>query len=158
MIMRQSLANTSFCYPITKKKLAFTQPAPFGELGQDRVLVLFINININWWYSSISISKSVFWYCGCSTVIWNTIDSTLLICTLIISFIAKVYLVDLTGLWIIISPSSLPSRVLINKKGLSKLKDSLSEKNIWRSCTSLRKNLYFGGLQNHCRWWLQPWN
>ena len=46
MIMRQSLANTSFCYPITKKKLAFTQPAPFGELGQDRVLVLFININI----------------------------------------------------------------------------------------------------------------
>ena len=17
---------------------------------------------------------------------------------------------------------------------------------------------YFGGLQNHCRWWLQPWN
>ena len=22
--------------------------------------------------------------------------------------------------------------------------------------TSVR--LYFGGLQNHCRWWLQPWN
>ena len=20
------------------------------------------------------------------------------------------------------------------------------------------KTLYFGGLQNHCRWWLQPWN
>ena len=20
------------------------------------------------------------------------------------------------------------------------------------------KILYFGGLQNHCRWWLQPWN
>ena len=20
------------------------------------------------------------------------------------------------------------------------------------------KRLYFGGLQNHCRWWLQPWN
>ena len=19
-------------------------------------------------------------------------------------------------------------------------------------------SLYFGGLQNHCRWWLQPWN
>ena len=18
--------------------------------------------------------------------------------------------------------------------------------------------VYFGGLQNHCRWWLQPWN
>jgi len=18
--------------------------------------------------------------------------------------------------------------------------------------------IYFGGLQNHCRWWLQPWN
>ena len=45
--MRQSFANTSFCYPITKKKLAFTQPAPFGELGQDRVLVLVININTN---------------------------------------------------------------------------------------------------------------
>ena len=23
--------------------------------------------------------------------------------------------------------------------------------------TELRK-LYFGGLQNHCLWWLQPWN
>ena len=21
-----------------------------------------------------------------------------------------------------------------------------------------RGRLYFGGLQNHCRWWLQPWN
>ena len=21
-----------------------------------------------------------------------------------------------------------------------------------------RLRLYFGGLQNHCRWWLQPWN
>ena len=20
------------------------------------------------------------------------------------------------------------------------------------------KRFYFGGLQNHCRWWLQPWN
>ena len=20
------------------------------------------------------------------------------------------------------------------------------------------KDFYFGGLQNHCRWWLQPWN
>ena len=20
------------------------------------------------------------------------------------------------------------------------------------------EKLYFGGLQNHCRWWLQPWN
>ena len=19
-------------------------------------------------------------------------------------------------------------------------------------------DFYFGGLQNHCRWWLQPWN
>ena len=27
----------------------------------------------------------------------------------------------------------------------------------WRnSINSVR--LYFGGLQNHCRWWLQPWN
>ena len=25
-----------------------------------------------------------------------------------------------------------------------------------RSGNSVR--LYFGGLQNHCRWWLQPWN
>ena len=24
--------------------------------------------------------------------------------------------------------------------------------------TSNRDRLYFGGLQNHCRWWLQPWN
>ena len=22
----------------------------------------------------------------------------------------------------------------------------------------LEKNFYFSGLQNHCRWWLQPWN
>ena len=29
--------------------------------------------------------------------------------------------------------------------------------NRWRnSGNSVR--LYFGGLQNHCRWWLQPWN
>ena len=20
------------------------------------------------------------------------------------------------------------------------------------------EDFYFGGLQNHCRWWLQPWN
>ena len=20
------------------------------------------------------------------------------------------------------------------------------------------RDFYFGGLQNHCRWWLQPWN
>ena len=26
----------------------------------------------------------------------------------------------------------------------------------WGSGNSER--LYFGGLQNHCRWWLQPWN
>ena len=24
--------------------------------------------------------------------------------------------------------------------------------------TETRDRLYFGGLQNHCRWWLQPWN
>ena len=29
--------------------------------------------------------------------------------------------------------------------------------NRWRnSGNSVR--LYFGGLQNHCKWWLQPWN
>ena len=29
--------------------------------------------------------------------------------------------------------------------------------NIWRNSGN-RVRLYFGGLQNHCRWWLQPWN
>ena len=24
--------------------------------------------------------------------------------------------------------------------------------------TGNNDRLYFGGLQNHCRWWLQPWN
>ena len=28
---------------------------------------------------------------------------------------------------------------------------------IIHNCSTLFK-LYFGGLQNHCRWWLQPWN
>ena len=27
----------------------------------------------------------------------------------------------------------------------------------WRNNRNSEK-LYFGGLQNHCRWWLQPWN
>jgi len=26
----------------------------------------------------------------------------------------------------------------------------------WETVDSVR--LYFSGLQNHCRWWLQPWN
>ena len=29
--------------------------------------------------------------------------------------------------------------------------------NRWRNNGNSDK-LYFGGLQNHCRWWLQPWN
>ena len=29
--------------------------------------------------------------------------------------------------------------------------------NRWEDNGSSEK-LYFGGLQNHCRWWLQPWN
>ena len=29
--------------------------------------------------------------------------------------------------------------------------------NRWRNSENSGK-LYFGGLQNHCRWWLQPWN
>ena len=31
----------------------------------------------------------------------------------------------------------------------------------WMSSPTPRfhsNSLYFGGLQNHCRWWLQPWN
>ena len=33
----------------------------------------------------------------------------------------------------------------------------LVKRNRWgNSRNSVR--LYFGGLQNHCRWWLQPWN
>ena len=33
---------------------------------------------------------------------------------------------------------------------------SLNAKRWGNSGNSVR--LYFGGLQNHCRWWLQPWN
>ena len=29
--------------------------------------------------------------------------------------------------------------------------------NIWRNIGNSDR-LYFSGLQNHCRWWLQPWN
>ena len=29
--------------------------------------------------------------------------------------------------------------------------------NRWRN-NEKNERLYFGGLQNHCRWWLQPWN
>ena len=29
--------------------------------------------------------------------------------------------------------------------------------NRWESNGNFER-LYFGGLQNHCRWWLQPWN
>ena len=29
--------------------------------------------------------------------------------------------------------------------------------NRWGNCGNSGR-LYFGGLQNHCRWWLQPWN
>ena len=29
--------------------------------------------------------------------------------------------------------------------------------NRWGNCEN-NDRLYFGGLQNHCRWWLQPWN
>ena len=28
----------------------------------------------------------------------------------------------------------------------------------WQIDGELVTRLYFGGLQNHCRWWLQPWN
>ena len=39
--------------------------------------------------------------------------------------------------------------ISLQSKGLSR--------NRWEnSGNSVR--LYFGGLQNHCRWWLQPWN
>ena len=29
--------------------------------------------------------------------------------------------------------------------------------NIWENNGNSEK-LYFGGLQNHCRWWIWPWN
>ena len=39
----------------------------------------------------------------------------------------------------------------------SLLKGESLHGNRWRnSGNSVR--FYFGGLQNHCRWWLQPWN
>ena len=36
------------------------------------------------------------------------------------------------------------------------LKLNIQKMNIMASGPITR--LYFGGLQNHCRWWLQPWN
>ena len=29
---------------------------------------------------------------------------------------------------------------------------------IEREAVEIVSDFYFGGLQNHCRWWLQPWN
>ena len=28
----------------------------------------------------------------------------------------------------------------------------------WQTDVETVTDVYFGGLQNHCRWWLQPWN
>ena len=28
----------------------------------------------------------------------------------------------------------------------------------WQIDGETMETVYFGGLQNHCRWWLQPWN
>ena len=28
----------------------------------------------------------------------------------------------------------------------------------WQIDVETVTDVYFGGLQNHCRWWLQPWN
>ena len=40
---------------------------------------------------------------------------------------------------------------------------SVQFSSVAQSCLTLRNSgnsgrLYFSGLQNHCRWWLQPWN
>ena len=29
---------------------------------------------------------------------------------------------------------------------------------LWQINMETVSDFYFGGLQNHCRWWLQPWN
>ena len=29
---------------------------------------------------------------------------------------------------------------------------------LWQIDMETVSYFYFGGLQNHCRWWLQPWN
>ena len=39
----------------------------------------------------------------------------------------------------------------------NKLRSHLSLANRWIN-NGNSERLYFGGLQNHCRWWLQPWN
>ena len=41
---------------------------------------------------------------------------------------------------------------------LSKFWEIVKDKEAWRGVAKNWMWLYFGGLQNHCRWWLQPWN
>ena len=35
---------------------------------------------------------------------------------------------------------------------------SITSKQINGGNNGNSERLYFSGLQNHCRWWLQPWN
>ena len=47
------------------------------------------------------------------------------------------------------------------KLNIQKTKDDVIQShhfmaNRWRNSGTVED--YFGGLQNHCRWWLQPWN
>ena len=44
----------------------------------------------------------------------------------------------------------------IQKTKIMASKQHFMRKRWGNSGNSVR--LYFGGLQNHCRWWLQPWN
>ena len=45
----------------------------------------------------------------------------------------------------------------IQKTKITALGSITSWKNRWGNSGNSDR-LYFGGLQNHCRWWLQPWN
>ena len=45
----------------------------------------------------------------------------------------------------------------IQKKKIMSSSPITSWQNRWGN-NGISNKLYFGGLHNHCRWWLQPWN
>ena len=79
------------------------------------------------------------------------------------------YLVFTNGLPSILSdhPCNCPSPGLLFFHLTTYLLDYIALQRVSFCCTTPRLNhmytcisvgLYFGGFQNHCRWWLQPWN
>ena len=64
---------------------------------------------------------------------------------------------ELKSLLMKVKVESEKASLKLNIQKIKIMASSLFMANRWgNSGNSVR--LYFGGLQNHCRWWLQPWN